>query len=341
MSRLGVVFFVSIAICAVLMVTLAASASSVYAAPGPSLKAIETLAGDSVALFDWSEGMPVTVDVLSGPGGGVVETGTVPIPASGTGVLVLSLPLAPGQVVRTSDGTTTKEITLSLTVQADATADVISGDAPWATPVAVEVCNPGCSFRPVVIADAAGHFVVSAGALPSADIQLGTTFWATITDGDGDGERVEGAVSPTVSAVLRAGVPGGTIVLNGWPGFPAATLTISVFASPGGPLVTSFSGPPDANGFLLFGTPTLAFGQLVRATDGVTTKELTLVPLAIQGNTATDTLSGSAPAAALVTVQAHCGPASTACVAKAPAQRRWCGRLRHGPRTRHRRAGRQ
>lgn len=101
-------------------------------------------------------------------------------------------------------------------------------------------------------------------------------------------------------------------MLNGWPGFPTATLTIDVT---GGPAAFSFTGPPSASGFLEFGVPTLAAGQVVSATDGTTIKELTIVPLSVQGNTASDELSGVGPASVLATVQAHCGPSSTSCVA--------------------------
>ncbi|MDA1004378.1 MAG: hypothetical protein O3B31_13705 [Chloroflexi bacterium] len=161
-----------------------AAVETVIAIDGPTV--------DAVSLSGWL-GLPtVTVDVLSGPLG----LSVLPLPGplsvvvdgSGFAYVALPIPLAPGQVVQATQtlppSSVTKEITLvALTAQADATADVISGVAPAGDPVGVEVCNPVCIAVPGAIADAAGRFIVSSGNLPSGDIQLGTTFRATITDG--------------------------------------------------------------------------------------------------------------------------------------------------------------
>ena len=306
-------------LCAVLFLTTALSASATYALPGASVIAIDRPTADAVALRGWSPLSTVTVEVLSGPGGSaLMPPMSVPVDASGGAIIPVPVAFAAGQVVRASLALVTKEITLTtLTAQADATTDVVSGAAPAATAVNVEVCNLAvCSPAPVTTADAAGRYIVSVGSLafPASNIRVGTTFSAAITDVDGDSQRVEGVVSPTVSAILGMfpGGPGGTIVLNGWA--PATSLTIERLTS-GGTVLETFVGPADANGFLEFGAPALAAGQRVRASDGTTTKELTIAPFSVQGNTATDELSGNAPSSALVTVQAHCGGlVPTACI---------------------------
>ncbi|MDA1004379.1 MAG: hypothetical protein O3B31_13710 [Chloroflexi bacterium] len=105
------------------------------------------------------------------------------------------------------------------------------------------------------------------------------------------------------------------MVLNGWPNYTVPTVQIDVLAGPSGPVVLSLPPAPiSVSGFLQTGVPTLTAGQVWRATDLITTKQLTIVPLSVQGNTATDVLSGKGPTNALVTVQAHCGPSSTSCV---------------------------
>lgn len=306
-------------LCAVLFLTTALSASATYALPSASVIAIDRPTADAVALRDWSPLSTVTVEVLSGPGGSALMSPmSVPVDASGGAIIPVPVAFAAGQVVRASLALVTKEITLTtLTVQADATADVISGAAPAAAVVNIEVCNLAvCSSAPVTTADAAGRYIVSVGSLafPASNIRVGTTFSAVITDVDGDSQRVEGVVSPTVSTILGMfpGGPGGTIVLNGWA--PATSLTIERLTS-GGTVLETFVGPADANGFLEFGAPALAAGQRVRASGGTTVKELTIVPFSVQGNTATDELSGNAPSSALVTVQAHCGSlVPTACM---------------------------
>ncbi|MEX2229010.1 MAG: hypothetical protein WEB13_05150 [Dehalococcoidia bacterium] len=316
MVRARSVLTAAIVLCAVLLVTTAPSASHSRVLFAPSVTAIDGPTGDAIALDDWSASSTVTVEVLSGPGGSALMPAmSVLTGAGGNAIISVPVSFAAGQLVRASLALVTKEVIVTtLTAQADATADVVSGAAPATTVVSVEVCNLAiCVAAPPATADPAGSFIVSVGSLapPAANIRVGSTFSATISDADGDGQRVEGAVSPTVSAIL--GVSGGTIVLNGWAGFPATQVTIDRLTGPGGTSLGTFMGPVDANGFLEVGVPALATGQLVRASDGTTTKELTVVPLSVQGDTATDMVSATAPPNALVTLQAHCALASTSC----------------------------
>lgn len=216
----GPVSFLSISICALALLMWSGASSPHRAmAAGETVIAIDGPTADAVSLHGWPGGATVTVDVLSGPGGPSL---LLPLPGplsvlvdgSGFGSVALPIALEPGQVVQASLALVIKDVTIvALTVQADATADVISGVAPAGDPVGVEVCNPVCIAVPGAIADAAGRFIVSTGSLPplSGDIQLGTTFSAAITDADGDGQRVESGVSPTVSAVFRGAFPAGRL----------------------------------------------------------------------------------------------------------------------------------
>jgi len=181
--------------------------------------------------------------------------------------------LVPGMKVEVTDGSATKQLTLAaLTIDTvDAGANTVSGDAPDGF-VDVHVNEPGQPGQFTQVEATGGLWTAS-----FSDFGAGASAHASVGDLDGDRTGVDKGPS-----TIRASLNFDGVNANGFAPNGTATLTIS---DGSGELDTA-TKTADANGNAFFNRfqdhdVDLAPGLVVEVTDGTTTKDLTLVPLAI------------------------------------------------------------
>jgi ABC-type oligopeptide transport system substrate-binding subunit len=190
--------------------------------------------------------------------------------------------------VTATDGLTTKTLVVAaLTIALDAVANVASGTGPAGATVDVSINTPGGPHQQVTIPES-GNWSVNFSPF---DVKLGMGASVSLSDADFDRSQADVFLPlPTVSGHLSDG----GISLQNWTA--NSDVTVTVVGHPSLPPV--HIGP---NGFAYIdkntvGT-TLAPGTQITATDGITTKDVTLVAVSINVPTVgTSIVSGHAPA---------------------------------------------
>lgn len=243
----------------------------------------------------------VTVTIYDEPGGSELYAGAAPTDETGSFGLdpeEHGRDLAAGMYVTVGDGTTTKDLTLvQLTIDAvDAGTDAVSGTAPDGATVGVGVSDStGNGAWLEVTADGSGHW--SADFAGQFDVDAGSYVNAGVNDDDGDATTASKNPAEIQANMTDDNVGGNSFA-------PNATVTVTVDGTPRGSAETDQYGN--------FWTDTLGVdlvpGSVVVATDGSTSKELTLVTLTIDTvDPATDVMSGTAPPGAVVNVHVDGG----------------------------------
>jgi len=215
----------------------------------------------------------------------------------------------PGHVVTLTDGSTTKEHTVTnlALIAVDPAADTVSGTAAPGTDIEVHICDEaGCVFR-YEVADGAGHWTADfsvpgdeQGEEPTYNLVPGSEGPANQWDHDGDGTHVHWRVpNPSFTVWLPINAVHG----YEWTDGVEVALTIN---DPGTPDPVDYSdsqtvgpAPWDPEQTFVFFDLQEAFaiqpGHVVSLSDGVTTKTHTVRNLAVTGVDADlDTVSGTA-----------------------------------------------
>ena len=238
----------------------------------------------------------VTVTIYDEPGGAELYTGTAPTDAWGNfavGPDEHGRNLAEGMYVTVDDGATAKDVALvHLTIDVvDVDADVVSGTAPGGAMVGVGASdNAGNGAWRSVTADGSGQW--SADFTGEFDVDAGSGVNAGVNDDDGDA-----TTSSHSPAEIEVNLTDDNVGGNNFA--PNTTVTVTVDDTP------RASAETDAYGN--FWTESVGVdlvpGSVVVASDGSTSKELTLVALTIDTvDPATDVVTGTAPADAAVAV---------------------------------------
>ncbi len=236
--------------------------------------------------FQWPEGTPVTV-AIDDPGTpdnpDYTDTQTAVADEGGTSVgfsLGELFTIQPGCVVTMTDGLTTKVHTVtSLTVTAaDMDTDTIWGTAVPGTLVQIDLQGGSPIYRSEIV-DAGGNWLADfsvPGDEPGEDIydiDQSSVLMVMQNDDDGDHTQIDWqAPNPTFAA--RA--DGDNI--NGWEWTANGQVTITLDSDP------TFTAPTDESGYFDFnlnGAYDIVPGTHIVVTDGVSTKDHFVTPLAI------------------------------------------------------------
>lgn len=256
------------------------------------------LASNSFWASAFGANKTLSYTIRSAPDGTVLASGSKTADAWGWASFGGAADLVPGQELTVTDGATTKTLVLAniKIVSIDASEDVVSGTAPPGAEVDVSASRAG-SYAPAKHVTAAADGAWQVDFTGSFDLDYGMTVTATVRDADGDA-----TIADRYPAVLTASLTWNSAVTSGFA--PDADVGFTIRQSPEGPTVDSGIVKTTATGYAYFTSKVdLVGGMQVTASDGATTKQLTLAPLAItRVDSATDTVAGTAAAGTQVRV---------------------------------------
>ncbi len=235
----------------------------------------------------WPEGAPVTLSVDGGE-----PIVTIPYPDDPQKWDAWGIGAEPGQTITATDGTTTKNLTVTSVevTNIDEPNDVIDGLGPIDATVLV---GPDGELPVPVLGDGTWSADL---ATVGIDLQPGDEGYAAIDDLDGDSTRWTWRVpDPWFSAVVLSG----TVQFNEFS--PDSTVTVTI----DGELAGTFADDACTQG--CDGLP-VSVGSLIEVSDGTTTKTHTVTNLAIVSvDEASNTVTGSADAGDVINVWSHDG----------------------------------
>ncbi len=292
-------------IAALFIVGSLAVATPAAADPSPWVQA--SVSGDFMYGCNFAPIASATVTVKDSPGG--AQLLNTDVPTDGEGCFDFDpgqygVDLAPGVFISVTDGSSTKELTLvPLSVDlVDPANDIVTGTASPSTAVTVSVDDYDAFHEELVVtSDGSGDWVADFGAI-AVDITPFLHGGAQIFDGDGDATTAQRDPARVDGDITLDAVEGCGFVSNG-------SVTVTIKDAPGGTQL--FSGPASTDGDCFsIGRDQhgqgLAPGMFVSATDGIRSKDVTLVSVSVDDiDAVAETAAGTAPANADVDVGAE------------------------------------
>jgi hypothetical protein len=264
----------------------------------PPLPGFEgNLAFGNVSGCEFTPNASVDVTIKDEPGGAVLFTDSPPTDGEGCFDTGYEVDLVPGMYISVVDGDVTKELTLvTLSIDdIDPAANTVSGMAPPDTTFNVDAFTDDWHGLDAT-SDGTGAWTVDFDDI-GVDITPSTHVGANVVDEDGDGTATDRTLfgGGFEGDLSRNAVEGGGFT-------PDSTVTLEVFDSPGGALLSSEtqSTDPEGNFFAVFDSPCvdLVPGMHIVVADDATgfTKELTLTDMTWDVlDPDTDTAAGTAP----------------------------------------------